>query len=115
MLLRSFPPVSYRATSPFELIHSDLKSFPVPSYHKYTYIVTFLDDFTGHCWISHLRKKSDAFQATKDFFALVKNQHKTVVGTWMSDGGGEYKSLKFDQFLKGLGVRILQSDDQDFI
>jgi len=32
---KAFPPTETRATEPFELIHSDLKSFPIDSYHKF--------------------------------------------------------------------------------
>jgi GAG-pre-integrase domain len=37
----SHPPSETRATKPFELIHSDIKSFPIVSYHKYKYFISF--------------------------------------------------------------------------
>ncbi|KIJ05987.1 hypothetical protein PAXINDRAFT_34961, partial [Paxillus involutus ATCC 200175] len=52
---RAFPENPKRATRPFELVHSDLKSFPVDSYHKYRYLIIFLDDFTSFVWITALR------------------------------------------------------------
>ena len=55
----SFPPSQSWATRPFEIVHTDLKSFPVLSYHKYKYIVTFLDDYTSHGWVVCLKLKSD--------------------------------------------------------
>lgn len=106
---KPFPAVQYRASAPFELIHSDLKSFPIVSYHKYEYIIVFFDDFTSYAWISLLRKKSAAIVATRQFIQLVKNQHKTVINKWMSDAGGEYKSHAFDDLLKEEGIQILQS------
>ena len=39
------------AMKPFELVHSDLKSFPVESYHKFKYAIIFYDDYTSMCWI----------------------------------------------------------------
>ena len=42
---RSFPPTDRRASRAFELIHSDLKSFPVDSYHRYKYYILFLHTF----------------------------------------------------------------------
>ena len=48
MTNRSFPPSTKRASQPFELIHSDLKSFPIDSYHKYRYVIVFLDDYTSN-------------------------------------------------------------------
>ncbi|KAL7281613.1 hypothetical protein ACG7TL_004930 [Trametes sanguinea] len=94
---------------PFELIHSNLKSFPVDSYHKYKYAIMFLDDHTSYAWAVCLRFKDAALTATKHFLANVENQFKTKVQKWMSDGGGEYKSKAFDNLLKDKGIEILQS------
>ena len=48
MTSSSFPESTARATVPFNLIHMELKMIPVLSYHKYKYIITFLDDHTSH-------------------------------------------------------------------
>lgn len=106
---RSFPPNYKRATRPFELIHSDLTIFPVDSYHKYKYIITFFDDYSSHAWVMCMRKKSSAITCTKQFLAMVKTQFNATVQRWMSDAGGEYKSDVFDQMLKDNGIQILQS------
>ena len=55
------------ATKPFELVHSDLKSFLVMSYWKFKYIITFYDDFTSHAWTMALHSKVAAITATKYF------------------------------------------------
>jgi len=104
-----FPPSNHRATCPFQLIHSDLKTFPVISYYRQKYIITFYNDFTSYGWISALTTKDKAIQATKHFLAFVENQFHTAVQMWMSDGEGEYKSMAFDDLLKNRGIRILQS------
>ena len=57
---KSFLPSKYRAKELFELIHSDLKSFPVDSYHKYKYYILYYDDNSSHAWTVNLRKKSAA-------------------------------------------------------
>jgi len=105
----SHPPSETRATAPFERIHSDLKSFPVASYHKYKYFVNFLDDYTSYAWIVLLRNKSDAILALKQFMAMVKTQYDADIKEWMSDAGGEYKSDAFLKTLKDAGIKILQS------
>ena len=74
MPLRSFPPTTRRAKRPFELIHSDLKQFPIESYRHYRYIITFFDDYSSHAWITCLRTKGAAISATKQFLAMVENQ-----------------------------------------
>ena len=91
----SHPPSATRAKAAFERIHFDLKSFPVDSYHKYKYFVSFLDDFSSFAWIVLLRDKASALLALKQFLAMVRNQYNTTIKEWMSDAGGEYKSDTF--------------------
>ena len=102
-------PSETRASAPFERIHSDLKSFPVLSYHKYKYFVSFIDDYTSHAWIILLRQKSAAIIALKQFMAMIKTQYNADIKEWMSDAGGEYKSDAFLKTLKDVGIKILQS------
>jgi len=85
---KMFPSTKTHANKPFELVHSDLKSFPVESYHKYKYAIVFLDDFSSNAWTINLRTKDAALPATKRFIALVKNQFNTKIVEWISDAGG---------------------------
>ena len=109
MTNKSFPPSKSRETAPFALVHSDLKSFPVESYHKYKYAIVFLDNATSHAWTMNLCSKDAALTATKYFLAMVENKYKRTVRKWMSDAGGEYKSKAFNDMLKDKGIEILQS------
>ena len=102
-------PSDSHAREPFEKVHSDLKSFPVESYHKFRYFISFLDDYTSYAWVVCLRTKSSAIGALKQYIALVNNQFDTSIKEWMSDAGGEYKSEVFLNTLKDQGVRVLQS------
>jgi hypothetical protein len=61
-----------RATVPFKRIYSDLKSFPVVSYHKYKYFINFIDDYTSYAWVVLLDEKLAAITALKQFMVLVK-------------------------------------------
>jgi len=106
---KAFPPTETRATEPFELIHSDLKSFPIDSYHKFQYAIIFFDDYSSHAWTINLKMKDAALHATKHFLAMVETQYKTVVRGWMSDAGGEFKSKAFISMLTERGIKILQS------
>jgi transposase InsO family protein len=103
------PPSETRATAPFKCIHSDLKSFPVVSYHNYKYFINFIDDYTSYTWVVLLHEKSAAITALKQFMALVKTQYSADIKEWMSDAGGEYKSDTFLKTLKDVGIKILQS------
>ena len=106
---RSFPPSEHHATCAFELIHSDIKSFPTESYHHYQYIITFMNDYTSMAWTTPLRTKDATLVATCYFLKMISTQFKTQVEQWMSDAGGEYKSKAFDSMLKEQGIHILQS------
>ena len=105
----SFPPSLNRATRPFEIMHTDLKSFPVLSYHKYKYFITFLDDYTSHGWIIMIKLKSDVKVIIKQFNAMVKNQFNFTVGTFCSDEGGKYNDKELLDDLKDLGIQIQRS------
>ena len=109
MTNKSFPASEKRAAEPFELIHSDLKSFPIESYRKYKYSIVFLDDYTSHAWTINLRTKDAALPATKQFIAMVETQYQARVQKWKSDAGGEYTSKAFKELLKDRGIEILQS------
>ena len=106
---RSFPPNQWHATCAFELIHSDLKSFPTESYHCHKYIITFVDDFTSVAWTTPLRSKDAALVLTRHFLKMVSTQFNAKVQGWMSDAGGEYKSRAFNDLLKGEDIGIFQS------
>src|ERR1700753_1011293 len=106
---KTFPPSGARASKPFELIHSDLKSFPVESYRKYKYSIIFFDDFTSHAWTMNLRTKDAALPATRQFLAMIETKYQTKVQRWMTDGGGEYTSKAYSEMLKEKGIEILQS------
>ena len=106
---KSFPESSSRATKLFEIIHSDLKEFPVESYSRYKYLVSFIDDCSSHAWVALLRKKAETLTAFKHFVAMVRNQFKANVKTLMTDFGGEYKSKDFEKFLKDNGIQTRTS------
>ena len=50
MVNRPFPVNTKRASWPFELVHSDLKLFPIESYHRFKYVIVFFDDYTSNAW-----------------------------------------------------------------
>ena len=91
----------------FDLIHMDLKTLPVLSYHKYKYILTFfLDDHTSHGWISLF---SDTAKAIDHFIVMVSMQYKSRVRAFMSDFGGEFTSLRLEERFKELGIHVQRS------
>jgi hypothetical protein len=79
MPLQAFPKNPKRASRLFELIHSDLKSFPIESYHKHKYVITFIDNFISFAWTICLKSKDTAIFATKHFVTMVQVQFWTNV------------------------------------
>ena len=106
---KSFPESISQARRPFDLVHSDLKEFPVLSYSKYKFFVSFLGDCSSNTWVVLLRKKSDTLAAFKHFVAMIKTQFNASLKELMSDFGGEYKSKDFDEFLKSSGIQTRTS------
>ena len=106
---KAFPPSFSRASAPFEKIHSNLKQFPIESYHRHKYFISFVDDYSSFAWVMLLRTKSSAINMLKDFLAMVQMQYNHTIKEWMSDAGGEYKSDTFIGVLKSKGIKILQS------
>jgi transposase InsO family protein len=104
MHMPSFEDSTSQASREFELIHSDLKELPITLYHQYKYFVTFLDDYSSHCWVILLKKKSDTLSAIDTFLAMVRTQHSVLVKEFMTDAGGEYKSIDLQNKFKSLGI-----------
>jgi len=82
MKSRSVPESQSCATRLFELVHLDVKSLPVESYHCFKYFIVFIDDKSSHMWTANLRRKSDASKAIKKFEAMARIQHGTTIKRW---------------------------------
>jgi len=106
---KSYPDSQTRATWPFGKIHLDLKQFPIESYHKFKYFMSFFDDFSSRAWTVVLKTKGAANSAMQQFIAMVKNQYSTTIVEWMIDGGGEFNSTALEETLKNNGIKILKS------
>jgi hypothetical protein len=82
---------SQRASTPLDLIHSDLMGpFLHPSINKVRFVLIFVDDFSRFTWIYFLMQKSEVFQHLKDFKALVETQSGKKIKVLRNDNGGEY-------------------------
>ena len=93
-----------KSIMPFDLIHSDLWTSPVPSMSGIKYYVLFLDDFSHYLWVYPLRRKSEVFSKFLHFHSYVKNQFKTTIKALQCDNGGEYNNKQFLQFFSEQGI-----------
>ncbi|GEM11218.1 gag-Pol polyprotein [Rhodotorula toruloides] len=102
--LLPFPRSDSIASTPLELVHSDVLSINVPSLGGRRYVVTFVDDHTRMLWVEPLTRKSDVFEAFVRFKAKVENESGRQIQRFRSDNGGEYMSRTFDDMLAEHGI-----------
>jgi transposase InsO family protein len=98
---QALPKAAVRVTSrPLQLVHSDLcRPMPVESLSKSRFFLTFIDDYSRHCWIYFLAAKGEAFSRFKHFKSTNKNLLQCQLGQLQSDRSGEYLSTEFTHYL----------------
>ena len=69
------------------------------------YYVTFIDDHTRKVWVYFMKEKSEVFSHFLNFKAMVEKQTGFHIKCLRSDGGGEYFSNEFSDFLLKNGIR----------
>ncbi|PWA98143.1 gag-pol polyprotein [Artemisia annua] len=83
------------SNAPFDLVHSDVWGpSPVSTKGGSRYYASFIDDFTRYTWIYLMKRRSDFLTVFKEFRALVKTQHLTVIKCFRCDLG-EHNKLKY--------------------
>lgn len=97
---------SWRARKPLELVHTDICGPLTPmSNGQNRYFLTFIDDFSRKTWVYFLKRKSEAFNALKDFKASAEKQSGYSIKMLRSDQGGEYTSGAFKAFCNEHGIK----------
>ncbi|CAM8921688.1 unnamed protein product [Rhodiola kirilowii] len=103
--LSSRPRVNNRASTPFELVHSDVWGpCPVPSVPGFRYFVTFVDDFSRMTWIYFMKNRSELLQHFSSFCAEIRTQFGVPVKILRSDNAKEYLSAPFHEFMQKHGI-----------
>lgn len=84
----------------FSKIHSDVWG-PAPclSLEGYRYYMTFIDDCTWFIWIYPLINKLEVLALFVKFCGFVNTQFNSNVQILQTDGGGEFNSKAFANFL----------------
>ena len=102
--------VSFAGTHPrsphkLERVYNNLSGrFPVPSFSRCQYYITFVDDCTRMVWVYFLQTKDQAFESFCRFKAMAENQSDHRIKSLQTDGGGEYLSSQFADFLSANGI-----------
>ena len=93
-----------RATTPLELVHTDLAGpVNVTTAGNFNYVITFTDDFSSTIFVYFLKNKSDATTATEKFLADCAPYGN--VKCIRSDNGGEYIGSDFKTLLRERGIK----------
>ncbi|KAJ4730414.1 Gag/pol protein [Rhynchospora pubera] len=94
-----------RATSPLQLIHSDICGpMNVRARHGGVYFITFIDDYTRYSQVYLISHKSDALSCFKSYMTLVENQLGTTIKALRTDRGREYLSDEFKRLCDEKGI-----------
>lgn len=93
----------------FESIHSEIWCSPIKSLNGFKFYVIFIDDFSKFTWMYPLHAKSDTFQCFLKFKFFVEHQFNKTIKAIQTDGGGEFTSNHFKDFVHANGIihRIL--------
>lgn len=102
----SFSASDFVASKPLQRIHCDLWG-PAPSVsvQGFRFYVILIDSWSRFCWFYPLKRKYDFFNTFVAFQRMVENQFSTKIGTFQSDGGGEFTSNQFLMHLQNSGIQ----------
>ena len=96
-------PISVSAsTSPLQIIFSDVWGPAPTSVGRFSYYVSFIDDYSKFTWIYLLKKRSDVFQVFINFQNLVERKLNSKIIAMQTDWGGEYEKL--NSFFQQIGI-----------
>ena len=106
MTRASFPiSTSGRHPEILGLVHSDLWGHaPTRSLDGSRYIIHFTDDNSRWVWVYFLKHKNEAFDAFKEWLVLVENETGKRLKAFHTDGGGEFVSTEWKNFMKKRGI-----------
>jgi hypothetical protein len=93
-----------RATEPLQLVHSDICGPLDTAIGGGRYMLLFIDDATRHTDECILKYKSKSLDKLKEWMALRDKESDRQVKRFCTDGGGEYTSKKFAEYLKSEGI-----------
>ncbi|KAI5350539.1 hypothetical protein L3X38_003430 [Prunus dulcis] len=101
----SFASVPCKSQQPLYLVHCDLWGpAPTVSVSGYKYYAIFVDDWSKYTWIYPLPTKSEFSSVFVIFKTHVENLLGSKIKIFRSDGGGEFTSAVFTQYLSKHGI-----------
>ena len=90
------PRVNKRASTPFELVHSDVWGpCPFVSPTGFRYFVTFIDDYSQTTWLYLVKNRFELFSHFCAFCDGIHNELQVSIQSLRSDNAKEYDSKHF--------------------
>jgi transposase InsO family protein len=93
------------SSKPLEMIHSYVWTTKTESIRGCKYYVSFIDDHTRKVWVYFMKHKGEVFQHFLNFKAMEEKEKGVSIKCLRSDGGGEYFSNEFNEYLKEHGIQ----------
>jgi hypothetical protein len=90
--------------APLKLIHNDVWISPITSTNGSKFYVLFISDFSRYTWLFPIQNKYDVFGMFVKFKCLVENLFILKMKQFQTNGGGEYLSNTFTNFLSTYGI-----------
>ncbi|CAI7878084.1 unnamed protein product [Closterium sp. NIES-53] len=97
------------AYAPLEKVYSDILYNREPGQVNHNYTITFIDAATRYVWHRNLPSRDMALAAFAAWLPIAERESGTQLKSFQSDGGGEYTSQRFKQFLAERGIKQLLS------
>lgn len=113
MTRKTFDKNRERAQYPCQIIHSDLITISIPTFHKQNrHILTVLDDYTGFLLIFVMSKKSETSEFLKEAFNMFTRMFPTRshFNILRCDAGTEYTSSNTQNVFQQFNIELQTSE-----
>ncbi|CAI7800232.1 unnamed protein product [Closterium sp. NIES-54] len=97
------------AYAPLEKVYSDILYNREPGQVIYNYTITFIDAATRYFWHLNLPSRDMVLEAFTAWLPVAERESGIKLKSFQSDGGGEYTSQQFKQYLAERGIKQLLS------
>lgn len=95
-----------KTSRPLERVHTDVSGrMETQSIEGSNYYVTFIDDFTHHIVTYPIARKSNVLEKFKIYHNMATTHFNVKLEHLRCDGGSEYTSMNFKQYLAENGIR----------
>jgi transposase InsO family protein len=91
---------------PFELLHFDVWTSPVPSISGCLYYLVISDDFNHYCWTFPMQRKSKVHHLVTNFFQFARAQFNSLIKCSQADNGREFVNNASSSFLTSQGTLL---------